>query len=56
MGTCESCGRDGTDVEAVERVYLVPAETPGDGLEPQPTGEVERWCASCREQYPHRPV
>jgi hypothetical protein len=58
-------------VEAVQRVYLLreapsaggrtdpapdPLEdgAPGDGIEV--LDEVEYWCATCRESFPHVPV
>jgi hypothetical protein len=71
VGTCQSCGRDGEEVEAVQRVYLVlRAPTPGEGSgggseadRDAPDGdgievldEVEYWCATCRESFPHVPV
>lgn len=68
VGACQSCGRDGEHVVAVQRVYLVlellgraepgPAE-PGPAPPGEPDGEVhvvdevEYWCATCAETFPH---
>jgi hypothetical protein len=60
VATCESCGRDGEDTEAVHRVYLVlPDGAPTDAATIDELAsttvldEVERWCATCRDQFPH---
>ncbi|MCU4187122.1 hypothetical protein K6U06_22360 [Acidiferrimicrobium sp. IK] len=45
---CDMCGGDAEDLEDVNRVYLLP--------EPQQLDDVERWCFSCRSQYPHEPA
>lgn len=63
MATCESCGRDETDLTKVQRVYLV-ADDPGPGESREeldtsatPTaGDIEMWCASCAATFPHTPV
>ena len=53
--TCESCGRDDTDVRPVHRVYVTPESWDQEGkAEVQP--DVERWCFSCRTHYPHEEV
>ncbi|MEA3078114.1 MAG: hypothetical protein QOF60_3022 [Actinomycetota bacterium] len=51
-GTCENCGRDSDDLDRVKRMYVVPEswDTPGSA---KTVDEVERWCYSCRTQYPH---
>jgi hypothetical protein len=54
MGTCESCGRDDEELEVVRRVYLLVGEAGEEVVSVQP--DEERWCASCRSTYPHRPV
>jgi hypothetical protein len=67
MGTCQSCGRDGEEVAAVQRVYLlspeaeVAGEDPAAGAEApseriRVEDEVEYWCWSCREHFPHVPL
>ena len=61
MGTCDSCGRENEETVAVRRVYLILPEgtPPGDPdtlqerAEPRPEDESERWCASCRDHFPH---
>jgi hypothetical protein len=60
MGTCDSCGREDEETELVRRVYLVvPDEGTGDPMtleeraQAVPVDEDERWCASCRETFPH---
>lgn len=59
VGTCQSCGRDGEHVVAVQRVYLV-VDLPGSAEPGTPPGEevhvvdeVEYWCATCEETFPH---
>jgi hypothetical protein len=42
---CENCGRPDDDLTVVHRMYLIPEEIRVE--------EVERWCVSCRTQYPH---
>jgi len=54
-GTCESCGRDDSDIVEVHRVYVTPeAWDTEEKAEVQPG--VERWCFSCRTHYPHEVV
>jgi hypothetical protein len=62
---CESCGAPADDTAPVHRVYLrPPAVDPLDGGAGHGDGdqqvdvltEVERWCLSCRSQYPHQPL
>jgi len=54
-GTCESCGADADDLDAVHRVYVTAAawdtEERVDVVD-----QVERWCFPCRSQYPHQPL
>jgi hypothetical protein len=43
---CENCGRLSADgLAVVHRMYLIPEEIRVE--------ETERWCVSCRTQYPH---
>jgi hypothetical protein len=42
---CENCGRFDDELTVVHRMYLVPEEIRVE--------EIERWCVSCRTQYPH---
>jgi hypothetical protein len=55
LGTCESCGRDGEELVAVNRLYVTPEawDTPGKVTR---VDEVERWCVSCLTHYPHEEV
>lgn len=55
MERCENCARDDDDVAAVHRVYVVPQawDTPGSTTR---VDEPERWCYSCRSQYPNEPA
>ena len=55
MGTCDSCGREETDLVEVHRVYVVPESWDTPGSEKTLT-EVERWCFACRTHYPHEVV
>jgi hypothetical protein len=51
-GQCDSCGREGEELTAVHRMYVVPEtwDTPGS----QTTlTDVELWCFACRSHYPH---
>jgi hypothetical protein len=50
--TCQNCDREDDDLAAVKRIYVVPEswDTPGSATT---VDEVERWCFSCRTQYPH---
>ncbi len=54
-GTCESCGRDATDLVAVHRAYITPAawDEP-EVVDVQPG--TEQWCFPCRTHYPHEPA
>lgn len=55
IGPCEQCGRDSDDLEHVYRVYVVPEAWDREGsVTKEP--EVERWCWSCRSQYPCDPA
>ena len=55
VATCDSCGRDETELVEVHRVYVVPEAWDTPGSEKTLT-EVERWCFSCRTHYPHQEV
>ena len=54
-GTCDSCGRDGEEVEPVRRTYVVPEAWDTQGSETT-LDEVEQWCFPCRTHYPHQPA
>jgi hypothetical protein len=49
---CQNCARADEDLAEVKRIYVVPEswDQPGSVTH---TDEVERWCFSCRTQYPH---
>jgi hypothetical protein len=51
--TCDSCGREESELVAVHRVYVVPESWDTPGSEKTLT-EVEQWCFSCRTHYPHQ--
>lgn len=55
IGTCDSCGSDGVEVQRVQRAYVTPeawdTEERVDIVE-----DVERWCYPCRTHYPHQEV
>jgi hypothetical protein len=51
--TCDSCGREESELVAVHRVYVVPESWDTPGSEKTLT-EVEHWCFSCRTHYPHQ--
>ena len=62
---CGSCGRDGEDLETVQRVYLdapaVGVDGPDDASDTGGPGytltdDIERWCPTCRLTFPHVPV
>jgi hypothetical protein len=53
--SCESCGADSDDLTPVHRKYVTPAGE-GHATVTRVLDEVERWCVSCRTQYPHEPV
>ena len=52
---CENCAREDDDLVVVHRLYVVPEawDTPGSVTR---VAESERWCFSCRSQYPHEVV
>ena len=52
---CENCARDDDDLAPVKRLYVVPEtwDSPGSVTR---TTDVERWCFSCRTQYPHEDI
>ena len=52
---CESCGADESDLQAVHRKYVTPADWDQEGSE-RLLDEVERWCFACLTHYPHEPV
>lgn len=52
MGTCESCGSDGTEVFRVHRMYVVPEEWDTEG-KTTVLDDVETWCYVCCTHYPH---
>ena len=54
MEECENCASPDTDVAPVRRVYLHPDADGDDGF--TVLDEVERWCFSCRSQYPNDPA
>ncbi|HUP87370.1 MAG TPA: hypothetical protein VM143_17080 [Acidimicrobiales bacterium] len=52
LGTCENCAREDSEVAPVKRMYVVPESWDQHGSSTT-MDEVERWCWSCRTQYPH---
>jgi hypothetical protein len=50
--TCDSCGAEESELYAVHRQYVTPAEWDTPGREVT-LDEVERWCYSCLTHYPH---
>lgn len=59
-GTCTSCGRTDEETRPVRRVHLVLPD--GVGADPdsitthaeaRSLDEVETWCATCIESFPH---
>ena len=54
---CDNCGHevDEADIAAVHRIYVVPETWDQAGSSTTMT-DVERWCWSCRTQYPHEEV
>jgi len=61
---CGSCGRDGEELQTVQRVYL-DAPSPDAAIEDADgddgrgytlTDDIERWCPTCRLTFPHAPV
>ena len=55
VGRCESCGRDGEELEAVHRMYVTPESWDTEG-KTEVVEEVEQWCFVCRTHYPHEAV
>ena len=53
--TCESCGADVAEVQAVHRKYVTPGAWDQETSE-RVLDEVERWCFACLTHYPHEPV
>lgn len=53
--TCENCAREDDDLVVVHRIYVVP-ESWDTAASSTTVEETERWCFSCRSQYPHEPV
>lgn len=49
---CENCGREDSDMAPVRRMYVVPESWDTEGSA-KTVDDVERWCFSCRTQYPH---
>jgi hypothetical protein len=52
-GRCESCGREGEELERVHRVYVTPESWDTEG-KVEVMDEIERWCFVCRSHYPHQ--
>jgi hypothetical protein len=52
-GTCDSCGDEVTDLVAVRRVYLTPADWDREE-KVEVVEDAERWCWPCRTHYPHQ--
>ena len=52
LGTCDNCAREDSEVARVKRMYVVPESWDTKGSSTT-LDEVERWCFSCRTQYPH---
>ena len=52
MTTCTSCGRDDEETVPPEGV-AADAASLGALPEPVAVDEVEHWCATCRDQFPH---
>jgi hypothetical protein len=55
LGTCENCAREDSEIAPVKRMYVVPESWDTKGSSTT-MDEVERWCWSCRTQYPHEDV
>ena len=53
VGTCDSCGDQTVEVEAVHRIYLTPAAWDQEE-KVEVLDTVERWCFPCRTSYPHQ--
>lgn len=54
-GVCDSCGRPDDDLGQVRRVYLE-TDDRGRMTRSRVMAELERWCLSCRAQYPNQPA
>lgn len=52
MSSCDSCGRDETDLIAVHRQYVTPEAWDTPAVE-RTLEEIEHWCVSCLTHYPH---
>ncbi len=52
-GPCDSCGSQETELHAVHRVYVTPADWDTEGRE-EVQSETERWCYACVASYPHQ--
>jgi hypothetical protein len=50
--TCDSCGADADQLQAVHRKYVTPGSWDQDQAE-RVVDEVERWCFACLTHYPH---
>jgi hypothetical protein len=53
--TCESCGADEPNLQAVHRKYVTPSAWDQEGAE-RVLDEVEHWCFACLTHYPHELV
>ncbi len=52
-GRCDSCGREGEELQEVHRVYVTPPAWDTVGrVDVVP--ETERWCFVCLSHYPHQ--
>lgn len=54
---CENCARPDADLVVVQRIYLMPVDPASNdgagGVVQEVLDDLERWCFSCRSQYPH---
>lgn len=55
LRTCESCGREDSDLQRVHRIYVTPEAWDTEG-KTEVLDEVETWCFSCRTHYPHQEI
>lgn len=55
VSVCDNCARAADDLASVRRVYVVPEAWDTAGSQTT-LDDVERWCMSCRSQYPHEAV
>ena len=53
LPACENCGFQGNDLAVVHRLYVTP-ETWDTPRSERLVDDTERWCSSCRSQYPHQ--